>query len=696
MASLNLPNELLVAIAENLQSMKEINAFARTNRHCHTHLNRHLYRSSISRTDNYGLHWATERGLSRTVEIFIEVGAIDGPDAARTIEVPLNIAAFRGHVKIVTLLIEYGEKACGDMNLNVYCQNALSEAIKGDQIAVVDVLLRKDRANPEIPFADGQNAIHLAARCDNGPMIRLLHDRGVDLYSLYQCNTSALQIAAIEGNLIAVDVLLECGFNPNFIDGNGDAPIHGLGKASRGALSNENGIFSRLGYEKTLTRTLLDYGADPYLKNRYGFMPLWIASYLGLGREVQTLLDYGVNPDGLDRNVNAQKPISLQEFVRMEKESLSGFGHGGSEDHLDHSLQVGTTPLCIAACMGRFDPVLLLLKNGANPNVRNPNGDTPLHLAVLNKKAGLVSLLIEKGAYIDAKNGSDQSPLRLALESGDIRVMEVLFEAGASINCIESTNLNPIFRALDYGHSDFGRTALLPPGIVDTGNDSTFVYQNSWPHRMPYWRDPDAEEEGCERVVEWFLKRGTDVNTQDPLGRTMLHQATFQNCTESVKLLLKRGANPMAKDSFGQIPLHMACSFEWYNSKQDIFKILLEAGSDPNTKDENGDTPLHMAARSSFSVGLRILRRDDRADFMAKNNRGNLPLHEGIGMVITCDDSLVELRRAYTDCNLVNSDGKTIWDLIWQDLDFDDTVYFTDAFSRVLLEDEESESESGS
>jgi ankyrin repeat protein len=660
-----LPTELLVAIAENLHSMKEIDAFARTNRNCYIHLNRYLCRASIPKMGDYGLRWAAKRGLSRPVETFIEAGAIDGANVAKAIETVLNLAAFNGHANIVTLLIEYGDQAYGELNPNLYCQNPLGEAIKGDQIGIMEMLLLNNRANLEKPFANGQRSIHLAAHCDNGPIIRLLYDRGVDIYSLDQNHTSALQIAAKNGNLIAIKALLECGFNPNFVDGNGDAPIHGLGKAYRGKWTIKNGNFSRPDspdYEKTQTSTLLDHGADPYLKDRHGSIALWIASHLGLASEVQTLLEYGVNPDGLDENGNPPRLLSVEEFEEMKKETLSGFGHGDYNYSLDYSLRVGTTPL---------------------------------HMAVLNKKPDLVAFLIQKGASIDAKDAAGQTPLGLALQSGGISVIGVLFESGASIECIDLTGVDPIFRALEYGHSDSGQSAMLPPGILDTRDERTVDFQHTWPHK---WRagEPDEQEE-CERVIEWFLERGTNVNTQDPLGRTVLHQAAFQHCTESVRLLLKRGANLKAKDSFGQTPLHMACSEKWGYHRDKVPEILLEAGSDPNAQDENGDTPLHLAVRSSYGDGIRMFRRHGKADFMVKNNCGNLPLHEVAYMTMNSDITMTEIRRAYNDCNLANSDGKTIWDLASVTLeDYDDLQDFTDAFTRELPEEQITEIGSGS
>lgn len=508
--------------------------------------------------------------------------------------------------------------------MSLYCQNALGEAIKGDQVGVVELLLN-GHADIEGIFTDGQKAIHLAARCDKKQIIKFLFHKGVDLYSLDEDKTSALQIAATEANLKALDALLKCGFNPNFVDGNGNAPIHGLGKSWRGTVFNADGFRSRRNYKKTVTKCLLEYGADPYLKDRDGSTPLLIASSLGLVREIETLLEHGVHPDGLDRDGHSDRAVSPDELEQMEKENPAELSRGNVETHL---IQLnGTTPLCMAARVGSYDAAHLLLKQGANPNVKNQDGDTPLHLAVLRSEGNhlrfLVSLLIRKGASIDTQNSAGQSPLGVALKPGDIDLIETILEEGPRIECIDSTGVHPIFRALEYGHGrDRMSSMLLPPHIVDTGKGPSSDYQNRWEH----WCSScySDEEEECERVIEWFLERGTDVNVRDPFGRSMLHQTAFQACTKSVKLLLGKGANPMAKNSFGQIPLHMACGDKLPDTEK-VFEMLLEAGCDPNCKDENGDTPLHIAARSCYKTAISILRGGGRADLLATNNRGNTP-----------------------------------------------------------------------
>lgn len=137
-------------------------------------------------------------------------------------------------------------------------------------------------------------------------------------------------------------------------------------------------------------------------------------------------------------------------------------------------------------------------------------------------------------------------------------MVELLRNKGASFGSIDWRGIDLVFRALEYGHTN-GR-AILPAHIVDWADDHAIRHQNRWPYGH-YPGDWDhGEPHDCENVVEWLLEGGSKVDSRDSLGRTVLHQAEFQNREGTVKLLLERGAEPMSKDSLGQIPLHMACS----------------------------------------------------------------------------------------------------------------------------------------
>lgn len=72
--------------------------------------------------------------------------------------------------------------------------------------------------------------------------------------------------------------------------------------------------------------------------------------------------------------------------------------------------------------------------------------------------------------------------------------------------------------------------APLLSHIVDWADDYTFRHQSGWPYGR-YPGDWDGgESHDYENVVEWFLKGGSKVDSRDSLGRTVLHQAAFQNC----------------------------------------------------------------------------------------------------------------------------------------------------------------------
>jgi len=60
----------------------------------------------------------------------------------------------------------------------------------------------------------------------------------------------------------------------------------------------------------------------------------------------------------------------------------------------------------------------LLLRHGANVNVRQQNDITPLHETAHNGKTNLARILLENGAAVNAETQGGQTPLAMALEKG--------------------------------------------------------------------------------------------------------------------------------------------------------------------------------------------------------------------------------------------------------------------------------------
>lgn len=645
----NLPSEILVAIADHLDSLAEINAFARTNRRCYIALNRYLYRSADPYFEPI---WAVEHGRVATLRHFIDAGSIASAYFAESL---LRAGASQGHVELVKLFLHYGEKFQGDPDF--HCQNALSAAIKGGHYEVVELLLGNG-ADLDGPFEEGNKPFDLAIQSDSGPKIEFLSRIGVDFFQLGPNKSTALHIATKCRKLNSVEALLQCGLNPNAVDEHGNAPIHNLR------------CFWSPGFKKTLSQVLLEYGADPYLKDENGFMPLWLASYVGLERELESLLEHGVDPNGLDREGNPQDPILLGDLERIKSQNRKvSAPRRGADGRRNFCL-----PLCVAAYHGRHSVLKVLLKYGANPNRMDPTGELPLQLAVISKEHSLVKLLTEYDASLDAQDCHGKTALEWALVEGGHEMVDILFKAGASIDSAGSGSIYPILRALKYGHSKLGRSALLPSGMVDTADERmTLFHRNRWDFSgctCSWCTDcPDrGEPHVCERVIKLFLQHGSKLDSRDNQGRSILHQASFQMCVGAVKFLIEQGADPMSKDSFGQIPLHMACAMG-PGEDSEVFEMLLKASSDPNHKDVNGDTPLHMAARSGFSNGIYLLRLDGRIDFAARNSRGNTPLHEAVDPenCVTYGSVIIELRKGGADLTLVNHKGQAVWDLAQED-----------------------------
>ena len=72
---LDLPNELLLSVADNLDRESDISAFSRLNRRLYLLLNLYLYQHNIKQTNSSGLIWAAEHGRETIVQRFLSEGA---------------------------------------------------------------------------------------------------------------------------------------------------------------------------------------------------------------------------------------------------------------------------------------------------------------------------------------------------------------------------------------------------------------------------------------------------------------------------------------------------------------------------------------------------------------------------------------------------------------------------------------------
>ena len=91
----------------------------------------------------------------------------------------------------------------------------------------------------------------------------------------------------------------------------------------------------------------------------------------------------------------------------------------------------GTYPLVLACSYKDNDEmIVMLLSQGADPNVRGPNGEIPLSLAAKYSSTA-VQMLLDKGADVNAKDSIGWTALRWAQKIDQSEVVGVLEANGA-------------------------------------------------------------------------------------------------------------------------------------------------------------------------------------------------------------------------------------------------------------------------
>lgn len=306
-------------------------------------------------------------------------------------------------------------------------------------------------------------------------------------------------------------------------------------------------------------RCLLEVGANPNAEYR-GKTPLMFATTFNNTEIMSLLVEYNADIHQFIADNSAIHTATFFGNVEAVEFLLKA---GVSPDH--HKSGNNFTPLMMAASLMKESIILLLIKNGADINLKDGTGFSALAKVCVEGKYSMAKLLLENGANPNLQTNRRQSILFLSCIQGYHKITRLLLDFNADPNTPTSDGTTPLIMAC---------------------------------HQKYY------------KILKILLQVGVSVDVQADSSvnkMTALHIASNYNDTQMMSLLLNANANVNIQDIQGLTPLHLACS----NENEEMVIHFLEAGADPNITEKSGMTSLHYACSRSNEGIVRLLLHDD-------------------------------------------------------------------------------------
>lgn len=289
-------------------------------------------------------------------------------------------------------------------------------AVKSANIEEIKKLILAYKINYK--DALGDTLLHIALKTNSTLVINFLLDQiGVDLDAKNVLGQTPLHIAAMNGQLDNLKLLISKGANPKDTDRYQNNLLHIAAKA------NQSKVIEHL-----LDKAYIDIDE----KNSFDKTPLF---YSNEYRSAKALIDKGAKlselPDDgtkltqiaahqknkefiellLNNNPKIKSKVPIFHYIDKKDLEFAKFllDKGFDINLVDH---FRNSALFDAVFMnGAQDFAEFLLKNGIDPNLQNKNGDTALHSAAFFTKVDNIELLLKYGASPNIKNNKGLTPL---------------------------------------------------------------------------------------------------------------------------------------------------------------------------------------------------------------------------------------------------------------------------------------------
>ena len=308
------------------------------------------------------------------------------------------------------------------------------------------------------------------------------------------------------------------------------------------------------------------------------------------------------------------------------------------------------TPLHLACSLGHTDIVVLLIAFGADPFIKdsdgniayrrcsgqeigdlmnkwlchnnlwingpdNTNGDTLLHTAVRQGDlANAQRLILKQNMSVNDTNESHETPLHLACALGYEPIVHLLVSNGADMYKRDCYNNAPIHRAVAKGHVEVVNLLITSfscdPKVLTGYHGRTLLH----------FASAAGNIELITTTIEVY-----EINplAGDAIGQTPLHIAASHGQEEVVSLLIAKYNSPVdCRSSYNLTPLHLAC----FCGHIRCIKCLICVHKADLSLCDDGDTALHKACLGGNSDVVKFLITEFKANIHALNYQHSSPI----------------------------------------------------------------------
>ena len=340
-------------------------------------------------------------------------------------------AAWIGNTELASVLLGHG----ADVNArnDDTASTALWYAVQADHVRVVNLLVARG-ARLDLRYASLQTILHLACARGNPQIVKSLLAAHADVAATDQAANTALDEAVLNDRLEVLRLLLSAGADVKRVH-----PLNGRGPVQEACVKGFANLIA----------PLVDAGADPLARDRYGLSPLDLALAYKNENVIRALLYQTRSAPSLESQAeSAMQSATFHGQTVIAKLLIdSGFD-------IRRPTHSGSTYLNDAALKGYLTLVQLFLDSGADIESRNATGGTPLHDAALGGNVAVIAFLLDRGARINAiDRDASVTPLMLAASMGHAKAVETLLEHGADRNLKDRFGRTALDRARETADS---------------------------------------------------------------------------------------------------------------------------------------------------------------------------------------------------------------------------------------------------